>query len=99
MEIKFTKGKWYCDIPNDLKNVENKFKAIKIGFNDEHTQGILGFVSTVLMPLDEPEANAKLISAAPDLLFALLVLVNDNRNKLHHIDKKEALKAIKKATE
>lgn len=51
-----------------------------------------------LEDIDKDHPNAKLIAAAPDLLWALQVIVSDHRNKLNITDRAVAQAAIQKAT-
>lgn len=72
LEKKFTKGDWFTHI------VEEPFseRAFVRAKNDE---GVLTLLETrSLSNFEEQKANAKLISAAPDLLEALLNIENDD---------------------
>ena len=91
METKHTKGNWKAYKPE----VSNGYWCVD---NEETSNGTLATCYT----LEEAEANAKLIAAAPDMLKALRTL------KSHHPDiyiqipdylRIECDKAIKKATE
>ena len=96
METKHTKGEW------EIKKTQGNFS---ISGKEP--------VCTILAnpPLEQQEANAKLIAAAPELLEALVKsnkLIETLRDKLSHIKYgiiiseqfiKDNLAAIKKATE
>ena len=98
METKFTKGKWYVaeDNSSDEKGNEIFIRADK-GMN--HPRIITCWASST----SENEANAKLISAAPEMI-QMLIAINEtllSGINIHHEDTihQNIQKLIKKATE
>lgn len=87
METKHTKGDWEA-------YYSEFFKTFSI-HND--------LTSTLICHLnsssEEAEANAKLIAAAPELLEALIALINANPRGVDKKITNQAIEAIKKATE
>lgn len=100
METKFTKGEWSVDGHN-LTSV-----IVSEQYNGNHNvyQHVCSCdygYSDPLKWIELNKANAKLISAAPDLLEALqeLVSANDGNGKSVYACVLKAKAAIKKATE
>lgn len=75
METKHTKGEWSVDGLNTTSVITNINGYTKVC--DCHLAGITG--NDALQFLEENKANAKLIASAPDLLEALISLMNDIR--------------------
>lgn len=105
METKHTQGEWVA-----MPNYSNNAGYIAIGVNgNEDRQWIAEAMSSHVnegMTDEEFLANAKLISAAPDLLEALTMLIEETEdynnetavgNTYLDIARKKTQKAIKKA--
>lgn len=97
-DIKHTKGEWYQEI-NKLKELDQESLIIRT------KEGrVMCSVSTSVDISEEDYANAKLISAAPELLealvmfreFALTSVIPSRKDTIELKEKVEA--AIKKAT-
>lgn len=80
--LKHTQGEWIVGIDNNIysQNGDVKISVVQKDFN---------------ISQNEAEANAKLISATPDLLKALILIINDDPTFL---EIPLVLKAIEKAT-
>lgn len=88
METKFTKGKWKVSRPNNSNNeVKSEYGNICLVANNYGSE--------------EMEANAKLISAAPEMFEALRVLMEnyDSKGHLLNFDVNVARQALRKATD
>lgn len=101
METKHTKGEW--EITDDYA-FTNGIGSIQIGVKNTQDPFYRRWIADAKsshvnlgMPNDEWLANAKLIAAAPDLLNALLVMLDSSNAP--EWKKELALNAIKKATE
>ena len=103
MQFKGTKGKWTRYISNTPNRVEPTAYSVYVGtkrialcydfFGSDKTKNVSNI---------EAEANAKLIAAAPDLLEALTMLIEEtedyeNNDANLEIARLEARKAIEKA--
>lgn len=101
MKTKHTKGKWRAiSSYNDQKVLVTNEKNYLLAHCYAHVRE----TGNQPLSLEEAEANAKLISAAPELLEALNNLVNscEYHGKRRIPDMKhiaDAIEAIKKATE
>ena len=100
METKFTKGEWklLANTANQKIYVINQRHCLLA-----HCYAHVKETGNHPLTLEEAEANAKLIAAAPDLLEAVYILLGDIEKaplKYTRDDKiKIARQAIKKATE
>lgn len=99
METKFTKGEWsyYQHTP----------RTFIVGSDKENRQRIIEVIADDCLSnrcsVEEAEANAKLIAAAPDLLEIAMELFKTMSNDSHCVNKyaselMDLDKAIKKAT-
>lgn len=93
MEIKHTLGEWICEIQNGVRF--GAFDAVS------KSDGSATIAIVYGQNDDERRANAKLISAAPELLEALRFFVNSgvsDSSGAYHFAVESAKSAIKKAT-
>lgn len=90
--VKHTPGPWHVD-PKAPE--ESFFEDVSILRHDGLAVAVAVHNGDVLPP--EPEANARLIAAAPDLLAVAQKVVN-NWGDLHHKDLMQLRAAIAKAT-
>ena len=99
MEFLGTKGKWTRYVSNTPNKVKPTAHSVYVGtkrialcydfFESDESKNVSNI---------EAEANSKLIAAAPDLLEALIELVNKNPlHKGYHETKLKGIKAIEKA--
>ena len=101
METKFTKGEWKTTILSTTDQLQIQSEKIHCVFIDERISSVkpaLAFGKTI----EEAEANAKLIAAAPDMLDVLKSLfkeVYDGNLQASSSLVTQMNKAIKKATE
>ena len=88
MEKKFTKGEWYNDAGIILSKEDNEYVIANTYAN--------------IFGSEERHANAKLIESAPELLYALIALVNgclSDSESDKVVSLRKAKEVIKKATE
>ena len=94
MEFKGTKGKWYVyensyflEVKTDIEEIGTIANCI---FNEQD-------FNQAVNTLEECNANAKLIAAAPDLLKALQVILKHKNAINHYIDDNELYTAIEES--
>ena len=92
-EFKGTKGNWHTVEDNRVVYVENKDQVLVAELDNHKTLGFNQATPTAVY------FNAKLIAAAPDLLNALIKLLDDvENNQLHeYVDYVGLIKAVNKA--
>lgn len=86
-EFKGTKGKW-----KPCTNWDDEF--IEIGTSENQNIALVNKAY-----INEFEANAKLISCAPEILYFIESLLKESDDIVNQEIKKEAIELIKKATE
>jgi hypothetical protein len=88
MEFKGTKGKWYCYRKTDQHKVESIMTQ---------SQEVICDIRYLFN--EQSEANAKLISCAPEMLDFIQSLIGESEDLVHTEIQKQATELIKKATE